>query len=442
MCDTLVVLGNKTRTGNTIFAKNSDREPNEAQAIIRIPAKNNSANFVKCTYISIPQVKTTNEVILSKPFQMWGAEMGANQHGLVIGNEAVFTKIGFAKKNDGLTGMDMLRLALERCNSAQNALNLITELIETYGQDACGGYSNKNFFYHNSFLIADKTEAWVLETADIHWVAQKVKDIRTISNGLTIGEDFDLQSKNLVDFARNKGWVKKGETFNFRKAYSDWFYTRFSYCKVRQSFTTDESKSKPSFYLADAVDILSSHQAENFKPSESMPYDVCAHASGLLSPSSSTGSMMVELRKDKPITVWLTGTSNPCLSVYKPFIFGGKSLLAEQFTSPSAQKDDSLWWQAETLHRKVNRNYTENKEKFDSERIALQNSYFEAEKNLIKNNLGIQELDQFSQSCLNEYSDKLLKWKQLINDNRINYFWNVPYRIFQSNRNKEVKIYS
>ncbi|HEX9597113.1 MAG TPA: hypothetical protein VF982_09570, partial [Anaerolineales bacterium] len=92
MCDTMVALPNATADGSLLFAKNSDREPNEAHQLIQIPAADHSAGArVQCTYVDIPQVPHTYHVLLAKPFWIWGAEMGANEHGLVIGNEALFT---------------------------------------------------------------------------------------------------------------------------------------------------------------------------------------------------------------------------------------------------------------------------------------------------------------------------------------------------------------
>ncbi len=122
MCDTLVALPTVTKNGNLILAKNSDREPEEAQALLYVPNQIHKETKLNCTYIEVSQVSETYECILSKPFQMWGAEMGANEHGVVIGNEAVFTKVKISKANNGLTGMDMLRLVLERCKTALEQL--------------------------------------------------------------------------------------------------------------------------------------------------------------------------------------------------------------------------------------------------------------------------------------------------------------------------------
>ena len=131
MCDTLVALGNSTKDGNAIFGKNSDRPPNEAQVVEYHPPRDYDEELVKCTHISIPQVKHTYAVFLSRPFWMWGAEMGANEHGVVIGNEAVFSKEEVPDM--GLLGMDLLRLGLERGSNAREALDVITQLLGTHG---------------------------------------------------------------------------------------------------------------------------------------------------------------------------------------------------------------------------------------------------------------------------------------------------------------------
>lgn len=50
MCDTCVVLSNATRHGEAFFAKNSDREPNEAQYLTVIPAQDYQAGEkLRCT---------------------------------------------------------------------------------------------------------------------------------------------------------------------------------------------------------------------------------------------------------------------------------------------------------------------------------------------------------------------------------------------------------
>jgi dipeptidase len=148
---------------------------------------------------------------------MFGAEMGCNEFGVCIGNEAVFTKIPFDKKNIGLTGMDLLRLSLEISKTAKEGLENIIYYLEKYGQDACGGYTDKSFYYHNSFIIADRNEGFVLETAGKHWIYEKVTGYRAISNGLSIEEKYDGISKEAIEFARKKGWTKKNETSVLRK---------------------------------------------------------------------------------------------------------------------------------------------------------------------------------------------------------------------------------
>ena len=64
---------------------------------------------------------------------------------------------------------------------------MITDLLKTYGQ---GGNTSvtMDFRYHNSFLIADTCEAWILDTVNRRWVARRVKNAEGISNCYSTGE--------------------------------------------------------------------------------------------------------------------------------------------------------------------------------------------------------------------------------------------------------------
>ena len=65
MCDTFVALGSATAHGGVIFAKNSDRQPNEPHLLIRIPRrKHPPGTKLRCTYIEIEQARETYEVFL------------------------------------------------------------------------------------------------------------------------------------------------------------------------------------------------------------------------------------------------------------------------------------------------------------------------------------------------------------------------------------------
>lgn len=317
MCDTLVAMKNSTKNGSVIFGKNSDREKNEPNIVIKVPRKKyKKGEKVKCTYIQIPQAEETFECILFKPSWIWGAEMGVNEYGVVIGNEAVFTK---EKQGDvALLGMDVLRLALERSKTAVEALAYIVYFIKTYGQGGKCGYT-KNLRYHNSYIVADFNSAYKIETADKLWAVKKIEDVDSISNSITITNDYDMISSDVEDnfvFKRILGRDK----FDFKDRYEHKLISKVAQGDFRRNTTYSFLKSKKgSLTVEDFKTILRHHETFEGNILNGSMMNICMHESSFIS-SETTGSMIVELINGE-INIWATGSSLPCLSTYKPMWF-------------------------------------------------------------------------------------------------------------------------
>ncbi|RUA08924.1 MAG: peptidase U34 [Flavobacteriia bacterium] len=399
MCDTFIALPGVTEDHSMIFAKNSDREANEAQVVEFWPQKEYPAGEkLQCTYIEIPQAGKTYGILISRPFWMWGAEMGVNEHGVVIGNEAVFTKLK-VKKEKVLTGMDLLRLALERTESAVQAKDLIVEYLEKYGQGGRAGYEDKEFSYHNSFLIADKKEAWVLETAGRFWAAKKVTDFYAISNGLTIGNDYDEIHPEAIEFAQKKGWIK-GE-FHFAMAFSDFLFTTFSACKARRSRAEELLKhDRQKINLRSAIAHLRDHHDKQFSPSKPLLGNtICAHAGNSLTRNASqtVGSMIVHF----------TATSAPCLSVFKPIDINSGTF-SDSGKPKEKYKKDFLWWKHEVLHREILKDYKNRKSVIQKELEVFQTEIIEQfQKNRDNDPDLTHKIFQKNYDLLEEWIDKV-----------------------------------
>lgn len=415
MCDTLVATTEVTSDHIVMLAKNSDREPNEAQHLLRVPAADYPAGArVRCTYIEIPQVAHTYAVLLSKPYWMWGAEMGVNEMGVAIGNEAVFTRLP-VRKTDTLLGMDLLRLALERAATAQEAVAVITSLMERYGQ---GGNASRrgHLFYHNSYLIADPTQAWVLETADAEWAARRVQGVYSISNRITLTNQWDLASPGLVKTALQHGWCKTESDFDFGRCYSDYINSTFSKAAVRRSCTLDAARALSGNITPQALmQVLRSHGAAHggYRPDRSLAaFDVCAHASfGPIRGSQSTGSLVAYLHPDHP-AFFLTGTSAPCTGIFKPFWVDTD--LPAMGPAPTDVYDPAcLYWQHEELHRASLRDYPRCLATYQHERDELERQFVEQALALAASPAA--ERSQFSQDCLTAANQAEGQWKKRVN---------------------------
>ncbi len=194
MCDCLVALPTATANGSTLFWKNSDRPTNEPQELVWLPPRHDAGPLV-CTHIEVTAHPTaTLGVLASQPTWMWGVEMGVNEAKVAIGNERIFTTLDPRGFPPALTGMDLVRLGLERASTAEAATSVIVDLIERYGQGGTG-LAITDSPYWSSFLIADPTDAWVLETSGRTWATERVATSRSISNRTTISA-FDAEHRH------------------------------------------------------------------------------------------------------------------------------------------------------------------------------------------------------------------------------------------------------
>lgn len=405
MCDTFVALADATADGSVILGKNSDREPDEAHEVVLVSARDHGRDeSIRTTYLQIPQAQRTHASLFAKPYWIWGAEMGVNEHGVAIGNEAVFTK---AKQESeaGLLGMDLLRLGLERGADAAEAVDVIVNHLGKYGQSGQAGHDHK-LRYDNSYLVADPTQAFVLETIGRDWVTERVRSVRSISNALTIRDDWSQASPGLS---------KPG--VDIAKGNSDFLYTKFSDSTARQCRTTETlTAAKGSLRLEDSMAMLRDHGSKDMRPdwtpaSGLRGQTICAHAGpGPIRVSQTTGSMVVQMVPGS-VTAWITATSAPCTSAFKPvWIDSG---LPELGPGPGRHYDPkSLWWSHEDLHRETLLDYADRAGTYRGEIERLESEFRSRAAGL---DLGeVQERARFTSDCFDQVAVAERRWLSTI----------------------------
>lgn len=351
-CDTIVALAATTRAGTTLVGKNSDRPPGEAQSLALVErARHPVGATVRCQYVEIPQARETARVLASRPTWLWGYEMGLNEHGVAIGNETVFAHE--APAATGLTGMDLVRLGLERGTTAEAALEVLTDLIEAHGQGG-SGYRDLDWPYNNSFLVADPNGAWILEAAGRLWAARRSRPIDAISNHIAIGADWDRLSPTAISRARESG-RDAAEPFDFALAFrdADVVPRAFSEGRLRRSHAL-LAEGRGEHTLQTVARVLRDHDATGPRfvpgatPDQEQFYTLCMHQG----PSRTAASLLASLDvgPDGPRIAWLA-LGRPCASVYFPLFLAGE--LPRELMEAGAEAGDGggegLWWVFERL---------------------------------------------------------------------------------------------
>jgi len=359
VCDTFVALGPVTKDGLSLFAKNSDRPPLECQRIVQLPRRANGPwARVRCQYLEIPDAPETAAIVGSQPYWLWGLEHGVNQHRVAIGNETVYTKELLGPV--GLTGMDLVRLGLERGRTATEALEAMTGLIEAHGQGG-SGHVHMEWPYHNGFLIADPASAWILETSGRHWAAKAVADLGHVTNGLALGTDWTRGAADDTPFAVERGWWPvAGGRVDFAAAYNDDASVPPNVCvERRRRARTLLTESRGQATAATLRAILRDHYDAGpvHRPravDDPRFFSLCMHADPL---DNTTASMVVALPRasDGLLRAWVS-LGSPCVGAFLP-IYPEAPIPARLAIGGEAPDATSPWWRMRELLTLVERDF-------------------------------------------------------------------------------------
>lgn len=330
MCDSVVALASENAVGQTLFAKNSDRKAVEAQPFVQHPAAHHApGSVVRATHVEIPQVAETYAVMGHSPGWVWGFEHGVNEYAVAIGNHTVFS-VDPIEARPGLIGMDLVRLGLERGRTAREALEVMASLLERFGQGGAA-LAPDGTGYHNSFLLADPTNAWVLETSNRRWAARQVH-LAACSNHYTLRDGWDFASLDFEVAAREAGWWRSGARLDvaaaLRNPHVPPHISEGRHRRARELLERGRGRGDGGLDVAAFQALLRDHgeggavwTGGDASPDDERFFTLCAHSDPV---HRTTASLVVALPGGRPFAwpVWISfGT--PCTGIFLPVYLDG-----------------------------------------------------------------------------------------------------------------------
>ncbi len=347
MCDTLCGPG----TGGMVFAKNSDRPYGEVQIAFPFGRRATAGCTLRTQYLSIGDTGA-HATFLSCPTWLWGAEHGVNEYGVAIGNEKVSTTHDAAAAPPALIGMDLVRLGLERARSAEEAVEAMIGLLTTLGQ---GGVADAvhHEAYDSSFLIADPSRAFVLETAGRDYAAAPVPSGAALSNRLTLRTEWDRGSDGLAtgdDFDRFRDAAVPTASADVRLEASRRFLAAERPGGVGPAATVAHLRD----HGHGPWGAPGSEGTVDPPPPAAGPdgrgVTVCMHGGRAVTAASMVAALPVDLAEGAPLRTWVA-LGSPCVSIYLP-AFPATAAGPPPFI-PFELSRPELWHAADVLRQQV-----------------------------------------------------------------------------------------
>lgn len=396
-CTTILIGKEATKNRCVILAHNEDMGKEAAGVLTYYTGqKFPSKTLLKVPYIELDQVLKT--------YSFWGAGNAKNVSGLGVSNQLAYeynhilvgmNENGVAiasnwmnSKEENLVGVGIRRyairqLVLERAKTSKEAVEIITNFIDKYGQADWSGLT---------YSVADSNEAWVIETTSSHWVARRIRDneIWTVANRFTITDDYDIASSGLVKYAYNKKWIStEREKINFRKVFGKFPENAQEYDIGRENLVRNLlGPHKEEIEVAMVMEVLKYRyqDEENFKPiTEECWRDYCIEhklkrpLSSCLTQSSIIATLHPKYEKLGG-KMWYSHAS-PHVGIYFP-IYGVLTKIYSGFGNEEAKSLN--WWKFRQLQARVDNNYDSLFMEFNNfqekiqNQILVENSKFES----------------------------------------------------------------
>ncbi|RMF19896.1 MAG: hypothetical protein D6758_00775 [Gammaproteobacteria bacterium] len=246
---------------------------------------------IELTHVTVPRFsQESQDLIVGRPAPLWGVSMGVN-YGGVAGSVIRAGKPGRLERFSPLLKEDLLRLALMQAHSAKAAVGVVTAYLERFGE--IRGRTVAPAVY----VFADAGSLWLLETEGNLWWAQPVGHMEAVVGAPAWPGDAVLKALN----ARPEN---------------------------RRPKLALETDARRATLLKGLAHVINHHETGHFTPVadilrgdvmghwEQQEGAVCRH--GRLWQRETANSMLVHLEVGKAPRLWFTGSSRPCISLFKP----------------------------------------------------------------------------------------------------------------------------
>jgi len=470
-CTTLLVGRNATIDGS-VFVTHSMDEANNDFRLIHVPAKNHTLpaqrpvypdyeNYPRVVSADIaPDYAPVGNQTVSTPlgtipqvahtYAFLDLSYGAvNEHQLAIGESTCSAvTVGLPNNVPGGQAMfwvgELSHLAMERCQTARCAVQLMGELAEKYGFYGAGEREGGG----ETLTVADPKEAWVFhvlagaddEGGNAIWVAKRLPDnqMTVVSNMFTIravnltDSDNYYGRKEMHAIALKQGWWDGITDFDFTAAFSIGEYSHEYYSGRRMwralslvapSLKLDPTVGSPlnasglgpnqEFYpwgvVPDTPVQLQTLQAIHRDHYENTSFDLTQGlAAGPFSSPNRWGGAshehaIVGGAWERPISVyrvnynhitqlrsWLPDEVGPCLwfgphvphgTVYNPIYIGAQMVPLTYSSGNMAQYDSTIaWWRHAVVSNWAQLKWSYMIEDIRKEQTALAEGFVAAQK--------------------------------------------------------------